>query len=629
MKFEQLGPYRIGRPLGRGGMGTVYEAVNLETAEPAAIKLLSPSLAGVGGFRDRFAAEIAALRKLRHPNIVRLFGFGEQDGRLYYAMELVDGPSLEGQLLAGKRFAWRDVADIGIQVCRALRHAHDRGVIHRDIKPANLLMDSGEQVKLSDFGIARLFGNTRMTNPGSVMGTAEYMAPEQAEGSAVGPRSDLYSLGAVMYSLLARRPVFQGRSLVEVLQKQRYETPEPLRQYAPEVPEPFEEIVTQLLEKSPDDRIRTPMILSKQLTAMLEAVLPENDVAPAADRAGDADSADSANASDGDAPAAKEPAAPLPPTRISGDANAQPSAEAPEPDPEPVSPDRLTATLVTGAFDRMQPAQPPPGDDEGLTCETPPLPTRAGQARSAENHFTPVAEEDLDRAEIQPHPPALISLHTWILAAALLGVGLVVWYLLQPPTADALYERVMHAAAAASIEALVAAEDDVHDFLVRYSTDPRAQELRRLQQDIDLHHLERKYELRSRGFVRGDQFLPVERDYLIAIQYARLDPELGIARLHALVDLYGPAEEAAGPWGQCVELAARRLASLREQVEEQAAPHLAMIEQRLAKAEKLAAEEPARAAAMYRAVIEMYADRPWAADAVAKARKALHDMPSP
>ena len=255
MKAEQLGPYRILRTLGRGGMGAVYEAVNLETDEPAAVKVLSATLAEEPDFRQRFTVEIETLQKLYHPNIVQLLGYGEQDGVLFYAMELVDGCSLEDELRRGREFQWREVADIGIQTCRALRHAHDRGIIHRDIKPANLLLTREGRIKLSDFGIARLFGLARITAVGNVLGTVEYMAPEQIDARPATPRTDLYSLGGVLYCLLARQPPFRAASIAEVLKKHRSAQPEPIRRHCREVPAEMELIVSQLLEKDPEKRI--------------------------------------------------------------------------------------------------------------------------------------------------------------------------------------------------------------------------------------------------------------------------------------------------------------------------------------------------------------------------------------
>ena len=205
INVTRLGPYRLGAKLGQGGMGTVYVGQDDDTGETAAIKVLSPALATEEGFRVRFESEIESLKKLRHPNIVRLFGYGEQDEYLYYAMELVEGTSLEEELRYGRRFNWREVTRLSIGVCRALKHAHDHGIIHRDIKPANLLLNASGEIKLSDFGIARLFGNSRVTSEGGVLGTAEYMAPEQADGRPVTDRCDQYSLGGVMYAL-ARRP---------------------------------------------------------------------------------------------------------------------------------------------------------------------------------------------------------------------------------------------------------------------------------------------------------------------------------------------------------------------------------------------------------------------------------------
>jgi serine/threonine-protein kinase len=267
-----MGPYRLDKVLGRGGMGAVYAAVNEATGERAAVKVLNPVLADDLNFRERFKSEVETLKKLLHPGIVRLFAYGEQDDYLFYVMELVEGRSLQDELIAGRRFNWREVVRVGIDVAGALKHAHDRGVIHRDLKPANLLIDSYDHVKLTDFGIAKLYGGTNLTADGGVLGTADYMAPEQAEGKQITARCDLYSLGSVLYALLTGRPPFAGKSLPEVIQGLRFERAIPLRRLNPDVPEEFEKIITQLLEKDPQKRIPTAVALMHRLKAMEHAL---------------------------------------------------------------------------------------------------------------------------------------------------------------------------------------------------------------------------------------------------------------------------------------------------------------------------------------------------------------------
>ena len=248
MPLEQLGPYKIERMLGRGGMGAVYAGVNEQTQERAAVKVLSPTLADDSAFRQRFKAEIETLKALHHPNIVQLFGYGEQDGHLFYAMELVEGHNLQDAMAAGRKFNWREVCHIGIEICQGLKYAHNVGVIHRDLKPANLLITPDDTIKLTDFGIARLFGMSHLTADGGVLGTADYMAPEQAEGRPVSARCDMYSLGCVLFALLARRPPFAGPSLPEVLHALRYDPAPSVRRYAPQTPPELDRIIAQLLE---------------------------------------------------------------------------------------------------------------------------------------------------------------------------------------------------------------------------------------------------------------------------------------------------------------------------------------------------------------------------------------------
>ena len=266
--IDRLGPYRIEKLLGRGGMGTVYAGVHDETGERAALKALSVHLVDDPDFRGRFISEIDTLRKLNHPNIVQLYGEGVQDGYLFYVMQYVEGSSLQQELQRGHRFEWRDVSRIAIDICAALQHAHDRGVIHRDLKPANLLRDTQGRIKLTDFGIAKLFGGSQLTAVGSVMGTADYMPPEQAEGRQVTSRSDLYSLGSVMFTLLARRPPYSGESPPQVIRRMRSDKVPSVRQFAPNVPHELDRIIGQLLEKKPEARIATPRALANRLKAM-------------------------------------------------------------------------------------------------------------------------------------------------------------------------------------------------------------------------------------------------------------------------------------------------------------------------------------------------------------------------
>jgi serine/threonine-protein kinase len=274
---DRLGNWRIVRELGRGGMGQVFLAQ--EDVQPsgrqAAIKVLSAELALEAGFLSRFQREIEVLQTLNHPNIVRLYESGAQDGRYFYVMEYVDGPNYEELLAEAGHLPWREVLDLALQVSPALKHAHDRGVIHRDLKPSNLLRSrvdaAGAEfgvVKLTDFGIAHVFARPHLTATGGIIGTAEYLSPEQATGKAVTKRSDLYSFGAVLYTLLTGRNPFQGEGVADLLHKHRFALFETPRKLVPEIPHDLEEIVCQLLEKDPERRPGDGMVLYRQLDSV-------------------------------------------------------------------------------------------------------------------------------------------------------------------------------------------------------------------------------------------------------------------------------------------------------------------------------------------------------------------------
>ncbi|MDO5748196.1 MAG: serine/threonine-protein kinase [Planctomycetia bacterium] len=266
MGVKKFGPFVLERMIGRGGMGAVYRAHDENSNQTVAVKAL---LLPLERERERFEAEISTLRRLRHENIVKLFGFGQEDGILYYAMEFVDGPSLSTLLRKGRRFTWEETVYIGLKICNALKHAHDRGVIHRDIKPANILLVDNGVVKVSDYGIAQYFGAARLTNANQVVGTIEFMAPEQAQASSVTPKTDIYSLGALMYALLTGKPPYQAKSLPELLKRFRESFPESVRVSRPETPKIVDDVVFELLQIQPEKRPGDARLIARRLEAIL------------------------------------------------------------------------------------------------------------------------------------------------------------------------------------------------------------------------------------------------------------------------------------------------------------------------------------------------------------------------
>jgi len=262
---DRLGKWVIYKELGRGGMGRVYLAQEEIGGRQAAIKILAAELAQQAGFLERFQREIETLSKLDHPNIVRFYEAGLENQVYFYAMEYVDGESLESILIQKNKFPWQEVLDIALQVCLALRHVHASGVIHRDIKPANILRTQEGQIKLTDFGVAKIFAATHLTATGGVVGTAEFLSPEQASGKPLTKRSDLYSLGAVLYTLLVGRPPFSGETVLDLLHKHRYGQFDRPGKILPHLPYEIDEVVCQLLEKDPEKRPADAYVLQRQL----------------------------------------------------------------------------------------------------------------------------------------------------------------------------------------------------------------------------------------------------------------------------------------------------------------------------------------------------------------------------
>ena len=261
------GRYRIQRKLGAGGMADVYLAEDQELGRRVAIKILNSRHGNDDQFIERFRREAKNAAALNHPNIVSIYDRGEAEDTYYIAMEFLDGRTLK-ELIVSRGAAPVNVAiEYARQILSALRFAHRHGIVHRDIKPHNVLVDGEGRVKVTDFGIARA-GASQMTEAGSIVGTAQYLSPEQARGGEVDPRSDLYSLGVVLYELLTGQTPFDGETPVEIAMKHLSNTPAPPSKLRPDVPRELDMVVMRALAKDPDERYQS----ADEMEADLERV---------------------------------------------------------------------------------------------------------------------------------------------------------------------------------------------------------------------------------------------------------------------------------------------------------------------------------------------------------------------
>jgi serine/threonine-protein kinase len=679
---KKLGPFKIGRALGHGGMGAVYEGISESNDSVVAIKVLADSLEEGAEDRLRFETEIESLKRLRHPNIVQLSGFGEEQGQLYYVMEFIDGSSLQQELRKRRLFQWYEAAKVGLEIGQALRHAHDRGIIHRDIKPANILLDQQGNIKLSDFGIARFFGARQITDAHSVVGTLEYMSPEQALAHPIGTSTDIFSLGCVLYALLMGKPPFSARSLPELLRKHTEISPVLIHSIRQDVPDDFGILVADLLNIHPDDRPRNARLVTKRLQSILQTFVKIQEIKvlplPSSD-----DTKQPANYLLGDAIEPERNHLPnilhnIPPDVPPGDLRSNTfrrigekhaakemhtvvsssAAVSTAPDSEPPKDcekiDLLADTVTVSSTQPPVPAAPPALSVSSGIADTPSPATEIPEQQEdtpvsphemlttlskSANRFTAVTDKDFELFEEERSRP--ISLPTIVVSTTLIIVGLIVYYLLQPVPADVLFKRITTAIPERDdtegypIASLRSAQNNIDRFLDMYSDHPSADRVRVYKHELDLLEHERRLERRTQ-FSAWRSLTPVERAYVEILTSAPNNPEHTIHKLRAFIAVFqktpSASEESAhshrwtsNPVELCVELARRRLIKLEQEFSEINAEQEQVLWRRLDDAADHAATDPIRAENIRRGIIELYQNHHWAKELVEEAKRQLRE----
>lgn len=276
---EKFGQYRVLKLIGKGGMGSVFLAEDPILNRKMAIKTLRAELATNPVSKERFLREAQIVSALKHEHIVTIYNVGEEYGIPYLVMEYLEGHSLEDIIQKKKKWNWVQIIRLGREIARALSVAHAQNLIHRDIKPANIWLEMVDRktnktrVKILDFGLARYLEQPGgLTQAGMVVGTPHYVSPEQARGKEVDPRSDLFSMGVVLYRLSTKKMPFDGEDTLALLTALAVDTPKPMREHNPDVPAEFDDLVMKMLAKCPDDRPASAKVVAEELQSIYHKV---------------------------------------------------------------------------------------------------------------------------------------------------------------------------------------------------------------------------------------------------------------------------------------------------------------------------------------------------------------------
>jgi serine/threonine-protein kinase len=273
---QRMGPFEVEKQLGSGAMGSVYLARYCKTGQRVALKVMAPGLGGNETALARFEREAQVLKQLSHPNIVRFYVASQFQGTRFYAMEYIEGESLDHVMQRRGRLTWEEVVELGRQMCAALQHAHHQGIVHRDLKPSNLMITADGTLKLTDFGIAKDLDVTQLTAANCTVGTAAYMSPEQCRGERnLTHKSDLYSLGVLLYELLTGRRPFQAETTMAMFLQHVNAVPERPSRIVFDIPVWLDTLVCQLLEKKPEHRPFDAAVVAQALDQVTEKVVAQ------------------------------------------------------------------------------------------------------------------------------------------------------------------------------------------------------------------------------------------------------------------------------------------------------------------------------------------------------------------
>src|SRR3989441_5832884 len=268
---KEVGTYKITEMIGEGGMGAVFKGVDLMLEREVAIKMLRPELARQPHVVERFRTEAVTLAKLNHPNVATLHSFFRQGDDFFMVMEFVRGETLDGVIRGQGALQCDRAVGLFCMSLEGIDHAHKMGIVHRDIKPANMMLTETGSIKVMDFGIARVLGTDRLTRAGHLIGTVEYMSPEQVRGEETDARSDIYSLGILLYEMLTGRVPFNSTSEYELMRSQIEDAPTPPRTFAPHIPLPVEQAIMRSLAKKREARYQSAAEMRAALTSGITA----------------------------------------------------------------------------------------------------------------------------------------------------------------------------------------------------------------------------------------------------------------------------------------------------------------------------------------------------------------------